>query len=161
MSSKRKSTGDVTASSSSPEKRSRDEEQISPEVHPTGPAYKSVVLNAGSILRAHTRILVTGGAGFIGSHLIDRLMADEHNLVICIDNCFSGSKSNIAHWLNHPRFEFIRHDVQNPFQVEVDQIYHLACPASPVFYQHNGIRTIKTNVLGTLNMLGLAKRLGA
>lgn len=122
---------------------------------------KKVVLNEGSIRRAHTRILVTGGCGFIGSHLIDRLMKDEKNIVICVDNCFSGNKSNIAHWLNHPRFEFIRHDVTEKFFVEVDQIYHLACPASPVFYQNNGIRTIKTNVLGTLNVLGVAKRLKA
>jgi UDP-glucuronate decarboxylase len=169
MSSKRKSS--TSESSSAPslsssvvssDKRQRStEEEIEDENAPVGPAYRKVVFNAGSIIRAHTRILVTGGAGFIGSHLVDRLMSDEHNVVICIDNCFSGSKSNIAHWLNHPRFEFIRHDVQNPFQVEVDQIYHLACPASPVFYQHNGIRTIKTNVIGTLNMLGLAKRLKA
>jgi len=134
-----------------------DEEKIQQE--PTH--LQKVVLNEGSIKRKHNRILVTGGAGFIGSHLIDRLMKDEQNLVICADNCFSGSKGNIAHWLNNPRFEFIRQDVQEPFLVEVDQIYHLACPASPVFYQNNGIRTIKTNVLGTLNMLGMAKRLKA
>jgi UDP-glucuronate decarboxylase len=141
-----------------PVSSSSSEEHIESEDHP--PA-KRVVLNAGSIERKHKRILVTGGAGFVGSHLVDRLMSDEHNLVICVDNCFSGSKSNISKWINHPRFEFIRHDVQNPLQVEVDEIYHLACPASPVFYQNNGIRTIKTNVLGTLNMLGLAKRLKA
>ena len=88
-------------------------------------------------------------------------MKDENNVVICVDNCFSGNKSNIQVWLNHPRFEFIRHDVTTELQLEVDQIYHLACPASPVFYQNNGIRTIKTSVLGTLNMLGLAKRLNA
>jgi len=82
-------------------------------------------------------------------------MKDENNVVICVDNCFSGNKSNIQIWLNHPRFEFIRHDVTTELQLEVDQIYHLACPASPVFYQNNGIRTIKTSVLGTLNMLGL------
>jgi len=122
---------------------------------------KKVILNEGSIKRNHTRILVTGGCGFIGSHLIDKLMANESNIVICVDNCFSGSKSNISHWISHPRFEFIRHDVQEPFMVECDQIYHLACPASPVFYQNNGIRTIKTNVLGTLNVLGIAKRLKA
>jgi UDP-glucuronate decarboxylase len=104
---------------------------------------------------------VTGGAGFIGSHLIDRLMKDENNLVICVDNCFSGNKSNVQKWFSNPRFEFIRHDVTEPFSLEVDQIYHLACPASPVFYQNNGIKTIKTNVLGTLNMLGLAKKLKA
>jgi len=125
------------------------------------PEPKKEVLNEGSIKRKHNRILVTGGCGFIGSHLIDRLLQDEHNIVICVDNCFSGSKSNIAHHLSNPRFEFMRQDVQEPFLAEVDQIYHLACPASPVFYQNNGIRTIKTNVLGTLNMLGMAKRLKA
>ena len=97
---------------------------------------QKVVLNAGTIKRKHNRILVTGGCGFIGSHLIDRLMADEQNIVICADNCFSGSKSNIAHWLDNPRFEFMRQDVTEPFLVEVDEIYHLACPASPVFYQN-------------------------
>lgn len=91
------------------------------------PAIEKVVLNAGSIVRSHNRILVTGGCGFIGSHLIDRLMLDEKNLVICVDNCFSGSKSNIAQWIGNPRFEFIRHDVTNELLVEVDQIYHLAC----------------------------------
>jgi UDP-glucuronate decarboxylase len=95
---------------------------------------------------------------FIGSHLIDELIEDEGNEIICVDNCYSGSKSNIARWLGHPRFEFLRHDVTQPLFVEVDQIYHLACPASPVFYQNNPIKTIKTNVLGTMNMLGLAKR---
>jgi UDP-glucuronate decarboxylase len=106
------------------------------------------------------RILVTGGAGFIGSHLIDRLMASNHE-VICLDNFFTGTKDNIAHWLNHPRFELIRHDVTEPIRLEVDQIYHLACPASPVHYQYNPVKTIKTNVMGTLNMLGLAKRVKA
>jgi UDP-glucuronate decarboxylase len=122
---------------------------------------KAEVLNSGSIKRKHRRILVTGGAGFIGSHLIERLMKDETNLIICVDNCFSGNKSNIQQFIGHARFEFIRHDVCHPLQLEVDQIYHLACPASPVFYQNNGIKTIKTNVLGTLNMLGLAKRVKA
>jgi len=122
---------------------------------------KVEILNAGSIKRKHKRILVTGGAGFIGSHLIERLMADDNNIIICLDNCFSGNKSNIEKFLGHPRFEFIRHDVTENISLEVDQIYHLACPASPVFYQNNGIKTIKTNVLGTLNMLGLAKRLKA
>ena len=88
-------------------------------------------------------------------------MRDENNIIICVDNCFSGNKSNIEQFLGHPRFEFIRHDVTHELALEVDQIYHLACPASPVFYQNNGIKTIKTNVLGTLNMLGLAKRLKA
>jgi UDP-glucuronate decarboxylase len=106
------------------------------------------------------RILVTGGAGFIGSHLIDRLMASNHE-VICLDNFYTGTKVNIAHWLQHPRFELIRHDVTEPIRLEVDQVYHLACPASPVHYQFNPVKTIKTNVMGTLNMLGLAKRVKA
>ncbi|MBW4552854.1 MAG: SDR family oxidoreductase [Aphanocapsa sp. GSE-SYN-MK-11-07L] len=103
------------------------------------------------------RILVTGGAGFIGSHLIDRLMNAGHE-VICLDNFFTGDKKNLLHWLNHPYFELVRHDVTEPIRLEVDQIYHLACPASPVHYQYNPVKTIKTNVLGTMNMLGLAKR---
>jgi UDP-glucuronate decarboxylase len=106
------------------------------------------------------RILVTGGAGFIGSHLIDRLMT-EGNEVICLDNFYTGHRRNLLHWLNHPYFELIRHDVTEPIRLEVDQIYHLACPASPVHYQYNPVKTIKTNVLGTLNMLGLAKRVKA
>ncbi|MBT9310702.1 UDP-glucuronic acid decarboxylase family protein [Leptothoe kymatousa] len=106
------------------------------------------------------RILVTGGAGFIGSHLIDRLMADQHE-VICLDNFYTGRKQNVLPWLNHPNFELIRHDVTEPIRLEVDQIYHLACPASPVHYQYNPVKTIKTNVMGTLNMLGLAKRVKA
>lgn len=106
------------------------------------------------------RILVTGGAGFIGSHLIDRLMADSHE-VICLDNFYTGRKQNVLPWLNHPNFELIRHDVTEPIRLEVDQIYHLACPASPVHYQYNPVKTIKTNVMGTLNMLGLAKRVKA
>jgi len=97
---------------------------------------KREVLNAGSVKRKHNRILVTGGCGFIGSHLIDRLLKDDNNVVICADNCFSGSKSNIAHHLDNPRFEFMRQDVTEHFLVEVDEIYHLACPASPVFYQN-------------------------
>ncbi|MCL6433692.1 MAG: SDR family oxidoreductase [Leptolyngbyaceae cyanobacterium HOT.MB2.61] len=106
------------------------------------------------------RILVTGGAGFIGSHLIDRLMLDGHE-VICLDNFYTGHKRNILKWLNHPYFELIRHDITEPIRLEVDQIYHLACPASPVHYQYNPVKTIKTNVMGTLNMLGLAKRVKA
>jgi UDP-glucuronate decarboxylase len=106
------------------------------------------------------RILVTGGAGFIGSHLIDRLMTQGHD-VICLDNFYTGNKSNVAHWLDNPRFDLIRHDVTEPIRLEVDQIYHLACPASPVHYQYNPVKTIKTNVMGTLNMLGLAKRVKA
>ncbi len=106
------------------------------------------------------RILVTGGAGFIGSHLIDRLMEQGHD-VICLDNFFTGNKRNILKWMDHPYFELIRHDVTEPIRLEVDQIYHLACPASPVHYQYNPVKTIKTNVIGTMNMLGLAKRVKA
>ncbi|HEY9693402.1 MAG TPA: UDP-glucuronic acid decarboxylase family protein [Oculatellaceae cyanobacterium] len=106
------------------------------------------------------RILVTGGAGFIGSHLIDRLMAENHE-VICLDNFYTGSKRNILKWLDNPYFELIRHDITEPIRLEVDQIYHLACPASPVHYQYNPVKTVKTNVIGTLNMLGLAKRVKA
>ncbi|GCL39534.1 NAD-dependent epimerase/dehydratase [Sphaerospermopsis reniformis] len=106
------------------------------------------------------RILVTGGAGFIGSHLIDRLMADGHE-VICLDNFYTGNKRNLLKWFNNPYFEMIRHDITEPIRLEVDQVYHLACPASPVHYQYNPIKTVKTNVMGTLNMLGLAKRVKA
>lgn len=106
------------------------------------------------------RILVTGGAGFIGSHLIDRLMNQGHE-VICLDNFYTGHKRNILKWMEHPYFELIRHDITEPIRLEVDQIYHLACPASPVHYQYNPVKTIKTNVMGTLNMLGLAKRVKA
>ncbi len=106
------------------------------------------------------KILITGGAGFIGSHLCDYLV-NRGDDVICVDNFFSGSKDNIRHLLGHPYFEFIRHDVIQPFFAEVDQIYHLACPASPIHYQYNPIKTIKTNVMGTINMLGLAKRVKA
>lgn len=103
------------------------------------------------------RILITGGAGFLGSHLSDRLLADGHE-VICLDNFFTGRKTNIQHLLNHPRFELIRHDVIDPFKVETDQIYNLACPASPPHYQFNPIKTMKTSVMGAINCLGLAKR---
>jgi nucleoside-diphosphate-sugar epimerase len=106
------------------------------------------------------RILVTGGAGFIGSHLIDRLMAQGHE-VICLDNFYTGHKRNILKWMDHPYFELIRHDITEPIRLEVDQVYHLACPASPVHYQFNPVKTVKTNVMGTLNMLGLAKRVKA
>jgi len=103
-------------------------------------------------------ILITGGAGFLGSHLCDRLM-EQGNEILCLDNFFTGSKDNIIQLLANPRFELIRHDIINPIFIEVDQIYNLACPASPVHYQYNPIKTIKTNVMGTINMLGLAKRL--
>ncbi len=106
------------------------------------------------------KILVTGGAGFIGSHLCAKLV-NEGNDVICVDNFFTGSKENILHLMGNPHFEVIRHDVINPFHVEVDRIYNLACPASPVHYQYNPIKTIKTSVMGAINMLGLAKRLKA
>ncbi len=106
------------------------------------------------------RILVTGGAGFIGSHLIDRLIENGHE-VLCLDNFYTGHKRNILRWLDHPYFELIRHDITEPIRLEVDRIYHLACPASPVHYQYNPVKTIKTNVIGTLNMLGLAKRVKA
>ena len=106
------------------------------------------------------KILVTGGAGFIGSHLIDRLMNDGHE-VICLDNFYTGHKRNIVQWMNNPYFELIRHDITEPIRLEVEQIYHLACPASPVHYQYNPVKTVKTNVMGTLNMLGLAKRVKA
>jgi UDP-glucuronate decarboxylase len=106
------------------------------------------------------RTLVTGGAGFIGSHLCERLL-DKGNDVLCLDNFFTGNKDNIRHLINDPRFELIRHDVTEPIIIEVDQIYHFACPASPVHYQYNPVKTIKTNVMGTINMLGLAKRVKA
>ena len=106
------------------------------------------------------RILVTGGAGFLGSNLCERLLKDGHE-VICLDNFFTGSKENIVHLMNNPYFEVIRHDVIMPYFIEVDEIYNLACPASPVQYQFNAIKTIKTSVMGSINMLGLAKRIKA
>jgi len=106
------------------------------------------------------RILITGGAGFLGSHLSDRLIGEGSD-VVCIDNFFSGSKDNIRHLFPNPYFELIRHDVIHPLFVEVDHIYHLACPASPIHYQQNPIKTVKTTVMGTINMLGLAKRIRA
>lgn len=107
-----------------------------------------------------SRILITGGAGFIGSHLCDKLLADGHE-VICLDNFFTGRRKNIEHNLQHPYFEFVRHDVTTPYMAEVDEIYNLACPASPVHYQYNPIKTVKTSVMGAINMLGLAKRVKA
>ena len=109
---------------------------------------------------AKGRALVTGGAGFLGSHLCDRLLADGYE-VLCVDNYYSSTKDNIAHLLDHPRFEVIRHDVTFPLYVEVDEIYHLACPASPIHYQRDPVQTTKTAVHGSINMLGLAKRTGA
>ena len=109
---------------------------------------------------ARKRLLVTGGAGFLGSHLCDRLIADGHD-VLCVDNFFTGDKGNIAHLLRHERFELLRHDITFPLFVEVDEIYNLACPASPIHYQHDPVQTTKTSVHGSINMLGLAKRLKA
>ena len=105
------------------------------------------------------RILVTGGAGFLGSHLVERLLNDGHE-VLCVDNLFTGTKANLAHLRDQPGLEFLRHDITWPLYVEVDEIYNLACPASPIHYQHDPVQTTKTSVLGSINMLGLAKRLG-
>ena len=106
------------------------------------------------------RILVTGGAGFVGSHLVDKLMMAGHEVTV-VDNFFTGRKKNVLHWVSHPNFQLINHDVVEPIMLEVDQIYHLACPASPPHYQYNPVKTIKTSTMGTLNMLGLAKRVEA
>ncbi len=108
----------------------------------------------------HSRTLITGGAGFLGSHLCERLVSEGHD-VICLDNFFTGAKNNIAHLFNKPNFKMMRHDVSFPFYAEVDKIYNLACPASPVHYQHDPVQTTKTSVLGALNMLSLAKRVNA
>jgi nucleoside-diphosphate-sugar epimerase len=106
------------------------------------------------------RILVTGGAGFLGSHLCERLLEQGHE-VICLDNYFTGSKKNVEHLMDNRRFELIRHDIIHPIYLEVDRIYNLACPASPVHYQYNAVKTIKTSVMGAINVLGLAKRVKA
>lgn len=106
------------------------------------------------------RILVTGGAGFLGSHLCEKLLEQGHD-VLCVDNYFTGQKQNVVHLLGHPYFELVRHDVTTPFYAEVDEIYNLACPASPIHYQYNPIKTVKTSVMGAINMLGLAKRVKA
>lgn len=106
------------------------------------------------------KVLVTGGAGFVGSHLCERLLA-EGNEVVCLDNYFTGQKQNVVHLLKNPYFELVRHDVTMPFFIEVDEIYNLACPASPIHYQYNAIKTVKTSVMGAINMLGLAKRIRA
>jgi len=111
-------------------------------------------------LMLRKKVLVTGGAGFVGSHLIDRLLKDGHE-VICVDNYFTGQKQNIVHLMGNPYFEYIRHDITMPFFIEVDEIYNLACPASPIHYQYNPIKTVKTSVSGAINMLGLAKRIDA
>jgi UDP-glucuronate decarboxylase len=111
-------------------------------------------------MAANKRVLVTGGAGFLGSHLCERLVAEKHD-VICLDNFFTSQKSNVAHLLDLPNFELIRHDVTQPIWLEVDEIYNLACPASPGHYQYNPVKTVKTSVMGAINMLGLAKRVRA
>lgn len=117
-------------------------------------------VSRGKSPRSRQRILVTGGAGFLGSHLVDRLLQSGAE-VLCVDNLFTGDKSNLDHLVGHPRFEFMRHDICFPLYVEVDQIYNLACPASPIHYQFDPVQTTKVSVIGSINMLGLAKRAGA
>ncbi|XP_023763234.1 UDP-glucuronic acid decarboxylase 1 [Lactuca sativa] len=124
------------------------------------PVNKGVGRVPVAIGQKRRRVVVTGGSGFVGSHLVDKLIARGDDVIV-IDNFFTGRKENVAHHFGNPRFELIRHDVVEPILLEVDQIYHLACPASPVHYKYNPVKTIKTNVMGTLNMLGLAKRIGA
>lgn len=134
----------------------RERSEISEGNAPTQPYLK--VKKLPSTMRK--RILVTGGAGFVGSHLVDRLMEQGHEVTV-LDNFFTGRKENVAHWIGHPNFQLLNHDVVQPYMLECDQIYSLACPASPPHYQYNPIKTIKTSVDGTLNMLGLAKRVKA
>ena len=122
--------------------------------------HPNLVVPARVVCMTPKRIVVTGGAGFLGSHLCDRLVSSGAD-VVCLDNFFTGSKSNIAHLFSNPRFEIVRHDVVHPILLEVDQIYNFACPASPVHYQYNPVKTVKTSVMGALNMLGLAKRVRA
>jgi UDP-glucuronate decarboxylase len=120
----------------------------------------TLAIDSDAIRQRAKRILVTGGAGFLGSHICDRLLAQGHE-VICVDNFYSSTRDNILHLLDNPRFEFIRHDVTFPLYLEVDEIYNMACPASPVHYQHDPVQTTKTSVHGAINLLGLAKRTGA
>eukprot|EP00536_Pseudo-nitzschia_multiseries_P004978 jgi/Psemu1/238101/estExt_Genewise1.C_890011 len=126
------------------------------------PTDRSPGIMQTAVLSDHRRkkILVTGGAGFVGSHLVDKLMMEGHEVTV-VDNFFTGQKKNVAHWMHHPNFSLVVHDVTEPLTVEVDEIYHLACPASPPHYQFNPVKTIKTSTMGTLNMLGLAKRVKA
>lgn len=126
----------------------------SKEIHHSNKEYPPVKQLKSTAVK---RILVTGGSGFVGSHLVDRLMMQGHSVIVA-DNFFTGRKKNIQQWMGHPNFQLMVHDVVDPLKIEVDQIYHLACPASPPHYQYNPIKTIKTSTEGTLNMLGLAKR---
>lgn len=136
-------------------------EQLQPlYMHPLANPNSPRVFPAVRTVKRPLRILVTGGAGFVGSHLVDRLMLLGHHVTV-LDNFFTGRRQNVEHWLGHPHFELVRGDVTEPFMMECDRIYHLACPASPPHYQHNPIKTIKTGYQGTLHMLGLAKRVGA
>ncbi|XP_031397587.1 UDP-glucuronic acid decarboxylase 1 [Punica granatum] len=137
-----------------------DSSSSNPVTTTAQPHHRPVTRVPVQIGQRRKRIVVTGGGGFVGSHLVDKLIARGDDVIV-IDNFFTGRKDNLVHHFGNPRFELIRHDVVDPILLEVDQIYHLACPASPVHYKYNPIKTIKTNVMGTLNMLGLAKRIGA